>query len=108
MKLTWKKNKKRPLMAVSQFSNLPFENQQDDDVPQHQKEAKKDADNDEDSIVKNQNPNQSQTQAGRELSEARQLSKEFQAQGDKLAEVLIIHLLLSVQYLYFRSFGAAW
>ena len=83
MKVTWKQSKKkRCLAALPQFSDLPFEHNRDEQPhPQPNKDAEDGA----------SNPEQSQQHS--DLEEARQLSREFQAQGDKLAMVYISIIL---------------
>ncbi|OMO62661.1 Tetratricopeptide-like helical [Corchorus olitorius] len=78
MKLTWNKNnknnKKRPLEAIGNYPNLPFEQQNPDDDSQLQNEE-------------SSSQNQEKAPSADFLdSDAKQLAQSFQAQGTKLAE----------------------
>ncbi|XP_054796239.1 uncharacterized protein LOC129301673 isoform X2 [Prosopis cineraria] len=86
MEVTWKNSKKRSLSAVSNFGNLPFEHPEEDETP-HQDRAR--LQGDKDAEIGSRNSDQSKDQDSPQysnLSEARRLAKEFQAQGDRLAE----------------------
>ncbi|KAI4307216.1 hypothetical protein L6164_030427 [Bauhinia variegata] len=79
MKLTWKKNKKRPLPAVN---NLPFENHQDDNVSQtDESHTHTHLNNNDPTQVRNTDQH-----SDLPVPDATYLSKQFQAEGDKLAE----------------------
>ncbi|KAF7829788.1 Tetratricopeptide repeat protein 33 [Senna tora] len=85
MKVTWKNNKKRSLTAVSNFSNLPFEHEEE----KVSREGEAHTPSNKDAEIVAQNSEQSKELDGSphsHLSHARRLAKEFQAQGDKLAE----------------------
>ncbi|XP_028757590.1 tetratricopeptide repeat protein 33-like [Neltuma alba] len=86
MKVTWKNSKKRSLPAVSNFSNLPFEHQEEDVTP-HQDHARLRGNKDAETGARNSDQSEDRDSPHHsDLSEARRLAKEFQAQGDKLAE----------------------
>lgn len=102
MKVTWK-NKKRPMPAVSNFGNLPFEHQQEEEDRQ---EAQAHTQSNKDAEVGAHSSDQSgdlDTSHHSDLSQARRLAKEFQAQGDKLAEVLLL-LTCLCSFLFSFSF----
>lgn len=86
MKLTWKKDnksKKRPLAALSKYPNLPFDQQDQEDAHQNNKD-------DDNSDNKQDKPLDSEPN--------KQLAESFQAQGNRLAEVVLffsIYLPLS-------------
>ncbi|KAI9113112.1 hypothetical protein K1719_015637 [Acacia pycnantha] len=86
MKVTWKNSKKRSLPAVSNFSNLPFEHQDEHATPHQDRDR---LPNHKDAEIGSRNSDQSEDQDSShpsDLSESRRLAQEFQAQGDKLAE----------------------
>ncbi|XP_057442725.1 uncharacterized protein LOC130734373 isoform X1 [Lotus japonicus] len=78
MKVTWKNNnkkqKQRCLPTLSHFTDPPFEHHHQQDQPHSHPEQEEHSDG----VRAAPNPDQS-------LEEARQLAKEFQAQGDNLA-----------------------
>lgn len=80
MKVTWKNNnkkqKQRCLPTLSHFTDPPFEHHHQQDQPHSHPEQEEHSDG----VRAAPNPDQP-------LEEARQLAKEFQAQGDNLAVV---------------------
>lgn len=94
MKLTWKNNKKRSLSAVSNFNNLPFEHEQEDEVRRRgEPEALSNQDAEIGAHISEQSKDLNSSNHS-DLLQATRLAKEFQSQGDKLAEVLPAYLSL--------------
>ncbi|KAB1202400.1 Tetratricopeptide repeat protein 33 [Morella rubra] len=90
MKLTWKNNnkntKKRSLAAVSNFPNLPFENNQDQHGDDNSSGAQ---------LNKKEKSEEGLTSLdASDSSDAKQLAQSFQALGNKLAEIDSFLLIL--------------
>lgn len=89
MKLTWKKqdkSNKRSLSSISRYPNLPFE-QNDDDHNHSSEDRHKVRDFTEREAQVGQNDAEWKTLAS-DYDETAKLAEAFQAQGNKLAEVL--------------------
>lgn len=89
MKLTWKKqnkSNKRSLSSISRYPNLPFD-QKDDDHNHNSEDRPKVCDYTEREAQVGQNDAERKTLAS-DYDETAKLAEAFQAQGNKLAEVL--------------------
>ncbi|KAJ7959190.1 tetratricopeptide repeat protein 33 [Quillaja saponaria] len=98
MKVIWKKqninSKKSSLAAVSHFPNLPFEHEEEDDDQAQQNhqtnystELEKHDEKDDGLSSQNQDLTKTlESHQGSDLSNAKQLAREFEAQGNKFAE----------------------